>query len=218
MPSQLGRLAGAARRLDVSLHRLDPPVVHLVGLLRALARAAGALGVAVDRHLVAGLGDVAVGRGRLPAAGLSRGRPARAAARRGPARGAARPRVRPAPARARGAAVDAVDRPARPAPAAAPSTLRVGGRLGQDEQQGQGHGRARAPRREPTIPGLHHRPPFGAVSGGAGSPASGRFIAFASIFCAPSGASKVKSPSGTGVSSVQRRMTALYCGSPGSCT
>ena len=106
----------------------------------------------------------------------------------------------------------------RDPPPPPPRPLRVGGRLGQDEQQGQRHRRARAERREPTIPGLHQRPPFGAVSGGAASPASGRFIACASIFCAPSGASNVKSPSGTLESRFQRRMTALYCGSPGSCT
>ena len=73
-----GGLAGPARRRDVARHRVDVPVVHLVGLRGALAGAALRLDVAVHRHVVARLADVAGGGRRLPAPGRGRGRAARA--------------------------------------------------------------------------------------------------------------------------------------------
>ena len=172
-----------------------------------------------DLDVVARLADVAVGRRRLPAAAsgavvvrvaLS---PDRLVRRR-----AARARVGPAPAVA-GVRLTLFTEP-RDAPAAATAaTLRVRGRVGQDEQSGQRPlQRTRAATRAvDSASSISVLPSASSRQRARRRLPPGRAIAWASIFWAPSGASNVKSPSGTLTSSrLQRLIVAVYCGSPGS--
>src|SRR5262249_11727862 len=208
-------LAVAVRRRRIALDRLHASVVHLVGLLRALAGAAPRRHVAVHGDLVAVLRHVAGARGRLPAAGLDVRRAARAVAGVGLARRAARPRARPASAVAAGVAVHAADRAASASPA--PRALGVERAGREDEGCGEDDRRGRA-QAGPDVVRAHQRPPFPSPPVRGLSPSVGPLIARKSTFCAPSGASNVNRPSGSVGLRTQRRSVAAYCGSPASST
>ena len=157
----------AAGDRGVPFDRVDPTVVHLVGLVGGLARPAAALDVAIHIHFVARLGDIPGGRPRVPAPGFVIG---------GSAGGVAGGR---ATGRGR-AAIGAADRASRSAPSATASAatptasaaapLGEGGRIGHHQEQH--HGRADGgPRPCETVMSCgHQRAPPGVFGFGCGGP------------------------------------------------